>query len=180
MAKNTHQLTPKQRRFVAEYLVDSNATQAAIRAGYSPRSAHSIANELVEKPDIRAAIEAAEQRRLNRLDLKADDILRELLTFAKTDIRKAFDKSGRLLPIHEMPEDVARAISGVKVFEEFDGQGSERVKVGDVREVKFWDKVKGLELLGKHLKLFTDKIEMKVDGSFADELKKARERARKQ
>jgi phage terminase small subunit len=117
-------LTAKQRRFVAEYLLDGNATQAAVRAGYSPRSAHSIANELLEKPEVRAAVDAAEARRLERLDLKADDILRELLTFARTDIRKAFDKNGRLLPIHEMPEDVARAISGVKVFEEFDGTGS--------------------------------------------------------
>jgi phage terminase small subunit len=170
-------LTPKQSRFIAEYLVDLNATQAALRAGYSPRTAHATGAENLTKPEVKRAIDDALQRRSERVEIQADDVLRELLTFARTDIRKAFDKNGNLLPVHLLPEDVARAISGIEVEDLFDGHGEERTQIGHVRKVKFWDKVKGLELLGRHLKMFTDKFEVKVDGAFADILKKARERA---
>lgn len=171
-------MTPKQNRFVAEYLVDLNATNAAIRAGYSSRTAHVIGPENLAKPEVKKAVDDALERRNARVEVKADDVLRELLTFAKLDIRKAFDANGRLLPIHEIPEDVARAISGIKVFEEYEGSGKDRVAIGEVREVKFWDKTKGLELLGRHLKMFTDKLELRVDDTFAELLKRARERAR--
>lgn len=173
-------LRGKQGLFVAEYLKDLNGKQAAIRAGYSPRSAESTASTILRNPKVQAAIAEAQQRRSERIELKADDIVRELLRFAKTDIRKAFDKDGRLLPIHEMPEDVAHAISGIEVLEEWgpDGEGG-RVPIGEVKKVKFWDKVKGLELLGRHLKMFVDRFEVKTDDTFAELLKKARERAQR-
>lgn len=154
-------LSPKQNAFVAEYLVDGNGVQAARRAGYkgTDEVLASVAHENLRKPQIAKAVAEAQARRQQRLDLQADDILRELLRLARTDIGQAYDEKGRLKPIHEMPEDVRRAISGVKVFEEFEGTGKDRVQIGEVREVKFWDKVKGLELLGKHLKLFTEKVE---------------------
>jgi phage terminase small subunit len=152
-------LTPKQRLFVREYLRDLNVTQAAIRAGYSKASASAIGQETLQNPSVREAIDAAIAARELRVEAKADDVLRELLTLAQIDIRDAYDEHGRLLPIQDMPEHVARAISSVKVFEEWDGPPGERTQVGEVREVKFFSKEKALELIGKHLKMFTDKVE---------------------
>lgn len=161
-------MTPRQSKFIAEYLLDLNATAAARRAGYSAKDADVQGPRLLGNVGVKAEIDAALKRRAERVEVKADDILRELLRLAMVDLGGAYDKDGRLLPVHEMPVDVRRAIAGIKVFEEFEGTGQARVKVGEVREVKFWDKTKGLELLGKHLKLFTEKIEHSVDKSLAD------------
>jgi phage terminase small subunit len=152
-------LSPRQQFFIAEYLKDLNATQAAIRAGYSPRTAESQASRLLRHVKVASAVAEAQRRRLERVEVKSDDILRELLRIATVDLAEAYDEAGNLKPIQEIPKDVRRAIAGIKVFEEFDGFGKDRVKVGEVREVKFWDKPRSLELLGKHLKLFTDVVE---------------------
>ena len=69
-------------------------------------------------------------------------------------------------------------MSGVKVFEEFEGFGVDRVKIGEVREVKFWDKPKSLEILARHLKLLTDKVEVSGSVTISDRLAKARKRVR--
>lgn len=155
-------MTPRQRLFVREYLRDLNATRAAIRAGYSKASATTEGPRLLDNAGVRQAIDSALADRELRVEAKADEVLRELLAFARTDIRDAFDENGRLLAVHEMPEHVAKAISSVKVFEEFEGAGKDRVQVGEVREVKFWDKSKALELLGRHLKMFAEKHEFEA------------------
>lgn len=154
-------LTPKQNRFCAEYLKDLNATAAAIRAGYSPRSAEVAGSRMLRNRKVSQVVEEALARRQERIEVKSDDILRELLRLATTDIGKAFDEHGRMLPLKDMPEDVRRAISGLEVTSLGDGE------VGTVTKVKFWDKVRGLELLGKHLKLFTEKVEHSATESFA-------------
>lgn len=152
-------LPPKQLRFVQEYLLDLNATQAAIRAGYSAKTADVTGPRLLGNAGVRAAVDAALAKRAERLEVKQDTILRELLRIGLVDIRKAFDADGNLLPIHQLPEDVARALSGVEVDELFDGQGEHRKSIGVTRKVKFWDKPKALELLGKHVRLFADRVE---------------------
>lgn len=172
-------LTPRQQVFVTEYLVDLNATQAAVRAGYSAKTAHAQGPRLLEHVEVRAAVDDALKRRSERVEVKADDILRELLRLAMVDIGEAFDANGRLKPIKDIPPDVRRAIAGIEVFEEFKGSGQDRIPVGEVRKLKFWDKVKGLELLGKHLKLFNDnKLELEVTDSFAALLLEAQKRER--
>lgn len=152
-------LTPKQQRFVEEYLKDLNATQAAIRAGYSEKTAQEQGSQNLSKLIIANAIQARMDKRSARTEITSDLILKELLLIARADISQAYDEKGNLKPMHDIPEDVRRAMSAVKVFEEFEGFGKDRTKIGDVREVKFWDKPKALELLGRHLKLFTDKVE---------------------
>lgn len=152
-------LSARQQLFVAEYLKDLNACQAAIRAGYSARTAETAGPRLLRNVQVQSAVAEAQRRRLDRVEVKADEVLRELLRIATADLSEAYDEAGNLKPIHEIPKDVRRAIAGIKVFEEFDGFGKDRVKVGEVREVKFWDKPRSLELLGKHLKLFTDVVE---------------------
>lgn len=97
--------------------------------------------------------------RSKRTAIDADTILRELLKLATSDLRKLFDEKGALLPADQWPDDVAAAVASVEVDELFEGYGQEREQIGYTKKVKFWDKTKSLELLGKHLKLFTDKIE---------------------
>jgi phage terminase small subunit len=155
-------LTAKQAAFVREYLVDLNGKQAAIRAGYAPKRAEGSAYELLRKHQVRAAVDEALKARAERVEVKADDVLRELLRIARVDIGQAFDEKGRLRPLHEMPEDVRRGISGLETEELWDGAGRDRVSIGQVRKVKFWDKVKALELLGKHLAIFTERVEHEV------------------
>ena len=68
------------------------------------------------------------------------------------------------MPIHEIPEEIRRAISGLETFEEFEGFGKDREKIGDTKKLKFWDKPRALELLGKHLGLFVDKVDHTTGG----------------
>lgn len=166
-------LTPRQRLFALEYLVDLNATQAAIRAGYSKKSAAETGCELLKLPKVRTFVERELRKRENRLDLKADRVLLELMRVGMVDLARAFDDEGRLLALKDMPEDVRRAISGVEVEEEYadveggaldDGATRARIAIGRVAKVKFWDKPKALELLGKHLALFTEKQEVSGPG----------------
>jgi phage terminase small subunit len=170
-------LTPKQARFVEEYLLDLNATQAAIRAGFSARTANKIGAQLLAKPLVSKALEEALAARAARVQVKADDVLRELLRIATVDVRQAFDEHGNLKPVKDLPEDVARAIAGIDVDELWEGRGEDREQIGVTRKVKFWDKPRALELLGKHLKMFTEKVEVEAGSSFAEILKAARERS---
>lgn len=172
-------LTPKKRLFAREYLRDLNATQAAIRAGYSKASAHAQGHDLLKEPEVDDLVETLRAQREMRVDVKVDDVLRELIALASLDVSEAFDEHGALLPIHEIPLDVRKAIAGFEVEEISAGGGEERAVIGTLRKVKFVSKEKALELLGRHLKMFTDKFEVKVDGSFAELLKKARERAQR-
>lgn len=160
-------LGPKQARFVDEYLVDLNATQAAIRAGYSPKTARAQGHRLLTKADVQQAIGEGRKRQQDRLEVKADDILRELLRVARSDIGEAFFENGSMKPLKDMPEDVRRSIAGVEVDELYAGGGENRVEIGQTRKVKLWNKVQALELLGKHLALWTDKHELTGAGGSA-------------
>lgn len=150
-------LTPKQQLFVQEYVVDLNATQAAIRAGYSRKTACKIGSENLQKPDIQAAIAEYQKERFESIDLSAEMVLKEMARIAFVDIRKAFDENGNLLSIPDLPEDIARAIAGIDVstWKEKGEDGGEEV----TKKIKLIDKRPALESLGKHFKLFTDRME---------------------
>lgn len=152
-------LPAKQEAFCREFIVDLNGTQAAIRAGYTERSAHVQSSRLLSNDKVAARINELKEARSERTEVTADLILRELLKLATVDLGKAFDASGTILPLNEMPEEVRKSIAGIEVNEIFDGAGEQRSVIGFTKKIKFWDKPKCLELLGKHMKLFTDKIE---------------------
>lgn len=150
-------LTKKQRRFVEEYLVDLNATQAAIRAGYSAQTAYSTGNENLSKPEIKEAIGKALAERSKRTGVNADRVVLELAKIAFVNPTDVINIDEATIRSEANREDTA-VISSVKV---------KRIPTenGDIveREVKTYDKVKALELLGKHIGMFTDKF--KVEGT---------------
>ena len=152
------QLNYRQSLFVKEYLIDLNATQAAIRAGYSAKTAGAIGDENLKKPELARAIQVAMDKRAEKLEITAENVLREIAKLSFVDIRQIFDKEGRLLPIHELPDNVAASISSIKVSTT-KAAGANPVDIENVCEVKLCDKKGSLELLGRHLKLFTDKTE---------------------
>jgi phage terminase small subunit len=152
-------LTPKQRQFVEEYLVDLNATQAAIRAGYSRKTARSIAEENLTKPDIAEAIRIAMEARAERTRVAADRVLVELGRIAFSNIRTLFDEKGALRNIAELSEDEAAALAAVEVSEIFGGRGEDRRLIGCMRKVRLWDKCAALELAMRHLGLLKERVE---------------------
>jgi len=143
-------LTPKQTRFVDEYLLDLNATQAAIRAGYSKKTARQVASENLSKPDIAKAIAKAKQERAERTMINSNRVLIELASLAFANMQNFFDKNGELLPIQEMEPDVAAGI------QDLSSKANDR---GHTYSINLAWKLKCLELLGRHLGLFTNKVE---------------------
>jgi len=173
-------LTPQMERFAREYVVDLDPGAAALRAGYLAKDGKVAAQKgchLLQRPDVAALVASLKAKQAERLDIKADDVLRELLRLARVDIGEAFDDDGKLKAIKDIPVDVRRAISAVEVDELFEGQGEDREQVGFTRKVKFWDKTRALELLGKHLKLWVERIEVKDVTDRAAALAKALARA---
>ena len=144
-------MTKKQKRFVEEYLIDLNATQAAIRAGYSPDTAKSIGSENLTKPDLQARIAKAMAERSKRTGVNADRVVMELAKIAFVNAGDVIDAETATLKPDAAKEDTA-AIQSVKV-KTFGEDGMER-------EIKMADKLKALELLGKHLGMFKDKVEL--------------------
>jgi len=146
-------VTDKQKRFCEEYLVDLNATQAAIRAGYKSDTAGAIGAENLKKPLIRAHIDAAMAERSRRTGINQDRVLRELARIAFVQAPKLINLDDATLK-DDATEDDAAVIQSVKVksIPTSDGMGVER-------EIRLADKLKALELLGKHIGMFTDKVE---------------------
>ena len=147
-------LTEKQQRFVEEYLIDLNATQAAIRAGYKPSSARQVGTENMSKPSIRACIDQAIAERSKRTGINQDRVIRELARLAFVNANDVIDMEEATLKDGATEDDTA-AIASVKVktIPTKEGEGIER-------EIKLTDKLKALELLGKHLGMFKDKVEI--------------------
>lgn len=162
------QLTPRQARFVEEYLLDLNGTQAAIRAGYSPTSAAESACEFLTDSKISAAVERGKAVRAARVGISADAVVSELAILATACVEHyVVDDDGYLRAAPDAPEGVMRAVQSVdrkkRVFYDKEG-GISHVEY----EIKFklWDKPGQLKLLGRHAgaKFATDKVELSGPG----------------
>ena len=138
-------LTEKQKRFVQEYLVDLNATAAAKRAGYSEKTADRIGPELLGKTCVSAAIQEAIKKRQKRVEITQDMVLAELaaIAFANGADYATVNRNGlvRIIPTSELSTEQKKAIACIK-----EGQYG--------TEVKQYDKLRALEMLGKHLGMF--------------------------
>ena len=143
-------MTAKMMKFCQEYLIDLNATQAALRAGYSEDSAGSIGSENLQKPEIQDYLEVLRKRAADAADITPDRILQEYKRLAFFDIRNIYGIDGGLKALRELDDDTAAAIVSVKSYEEKTGEEDVEV-IGTVREVKIADKIRALEGLRKML-----------------------------
>lgn len=150
MAK--YDLNDSQSRFVDEYLVDLNATQAAIRAGYSEKSAASQAHELLKNPKVEAAIQAKRARLSKKLEISTERVLNELARVAFSDMRNVAEWNAGGVDFKDsstLSDDVAAAVSEVS-------SDTTRSKDGVTvkHKIKLHDKMRALEMLSRHLNLF--------------------------
>lgn len=148
-------LTEKQQRFVDEYLIDLNATQAAIRAGYSAKTADVQGSRMLGNVKVWQAITEAMAERSRRTGINQDRILIELARIALLNPKALVNLEDATVNPEASPDDLA-AIASVKVKRFPTKDGGEGIE----REVKFYDKIKAVELLGKHLGMFKDRIEL--------------------
>jgi phage terminase small subunit len=168
-------LNKKQQLFVVEYLIDLNATQAAIRAGYSKRTAFRIGAENIQKPAIKTAIDTAIEERKKRVLVTADEVVRELALIGMADMKDfiTIDEAGAVsaIPLENLAEGKSRIIKKVKEKRVIKTvQGTKDKPDGDqvldaTFEFELCDKVKSLELLSRHLGLLHDKHEVGLNAS---------------
>lgn len=150
-------MTEKQKRFCEEYLVDLNASQALIRAGYSPKNANVSASNLLANVNIRARIDEALAEQSRRTGITADRVIRELARVAFVSAPDVIDMEDATVNSLASVDDLA-AIASVRVKKIPTSEGT-----GVEREVRLADKLKALELLGRHLGMFTDNVRLSGD-----------------
>ena len=163
MAKD--RLTPRQRAFVEEYLIDLNATQAAIRAGYSEHTAQQISAENLLKPVIAKAIVQAKAERSIRTKIDADWVLARLAQEMEADVADLYEESGALKPVHKWPLIWRQGlVSGMDVEQKYAVEDGKQVPDGVVTKIKLpADRsIKRLELIGKHVAVqaFKDRLDL--------------------
>lgn len=143
-------LTDKQEMFCREYLIDLNATQAAIRAGYSVKTANRTASENLSKPDIQNRIAELKSKRNDAVGINAAYVLQRLVEIDQMDVADILNDDGSLKAISQWPLCWRRTLQGIDLsttIREFDEETEETV----LKKIKWPDKVKNLELLGKHV-----------------------------
>ncbi len=153
--------TPKREQFCIEYIVDFNGAQAAIRAGFAQKGAAKAAFDLMQKPEIAERVMQLIQARSNRTEIDADYVLNRLVEIDQMDVLDILNDDGSLKLVSEWPKVWRTYISGMDLTELFDGRGDEREMTGLMKKIKWPDKVKNLELIGKHVNVqaFKDRVE---------------------
>ena len=168
MAKD--KFTPKQRAFVQEYLKDLNGTQAAVRAGYSSRTANEQASRLLANVNIQEAVAKAKAERSNRTKIDADWVLKRLAQEMEADVSDLYDESGALKPVHKWPLIWRQGlVSGMDVEQQYAMVDGKQVPAGVVTKIKLpADRsIKRLELIGKHVAVQAFKDRLDLNGTIA-------------
>lgn len=147
-------LNARQQQFCEEYLIDLNATQAAIRAGYSKKTANEQGARLLANVSIQEYVQQRRKVLQKGLEITQERVLNEYAKIAFFDIRKVYTDSNSLKAVKDFDEDSAAVVAGIEVFEEFSGYGESREHIGNTMKVKLHNKVAALDALGKHLGLF--------------------------
>lgn len=149
-------LPPKQQLFVTEYLANGfNGTKAAIAAGYAKGNGDTQASRMLVMTKIRAVIDARKQKMIVTREITAERVLDEIAKMAFLDPRKLFNSDGSLVPVHELGDDTAMGLAGFEARESY----QDGFHVANLKKIKLVDKLGSLALLGRYLKLFTDKVE---------------------
>lgn len=176
-------LTPKQKIFADEYLIDLNATRAYRVAYPSCKKDDTAAvngSRMLRNAKVAGYIQERMKEREKRTEITQDMVLKELAKLGLFDIRKLFDDSGKPLDITGLDNETAACIAGLEVMDVYEGTGENKEFVGYIKKYKLSDKLKALELLGRHLGMFKDKVELSgqvgINNPYADltteELKK--------
>lgn len=159
-------MTNAQKRFCDEYLIDLNATRA-YKVAYpnckKDETARANGSRLLTKANIQIYVTEKIKEREQRTEITQDMVIKELAKIAFLDIRKLYTENGQLKNITDIDNETAGAISSLETLEEYEGYGDDREKIGDTQKVKLLDKTKALELLGKHLGMFKEKVT--IDGN---------------
>jgi phage terminase small subunit len=183
-------LNPKQQRFVEEYLKDLNATRAYSRT-YDVIGPTAEVNgcRLLSNAKVQHAVAKAAEQRAKDAGVTVERVLKELVRMAWVDISEAYTETGALKSIHEIPEDVRRAIVSIETdeiwetveYQEPQAKGGSLTRerkelIGYTKKVKFADKRGSNELLGKYLKMFVEKHEFGFTDDLLEVLQKGRQR----
>jgi phage terminase small subunit len=145
----TAKLTDRQRRFVQEYVIDFNATRAAVAVGYSAATARQIGAENLSKPVIRSEINRQIKQRSIELDIEAKAIIGELVAMLRADIADIFDENNAVRPFNEMPKEFRNGlIRSIKIREETNTNGEVTARR---ISIQFSDRTAIMRQLGKHL-----------------------------
>lgn len=174
-------LSEKRAIFVKAYRETRNATKAAIAAGYSEAGAGVQGCRLLKDPKIQEEIDRQDAKLNEKLELNVEWVVRRLMMRADFDVRDFYyqdgEKKGQLKPVAELPDAAAFALQGVeveKLFRHFaKGQAEE---AGTTTKIKYADRDRALELLGRYLKMFTEKIEVTGAEGLVARLQSARKR----
>lgn len=158
-------MTDAQKRFCDEYLIDLNATRA-YKVAY-PRckkdeTANAASSRMLRNVKVQEYISEKQKEIEKRTEVTQDMVIKELAKIAFLDIRKLYTENGQLKNVADIDSDTAGAISSLETLEEYEGYGDDREKIGDTQKVRLLDKTKALELLGRHLGIFNDKIDVNV------------------
>ncbi|MEQ9887624.1 terminase small subunit [Pectobacterium zantedeschiae] len=170
-------LKDKQEAFCREYLVDLNFTQAAIRAGYSEKYANREASRLWSKVDIQKRISELKAERNERTDITADYVLQRLAEIDQMDVLDILTDEGKLKPVSEWPKVWRTTLSGLDISSTIFNQ-DETTEETILKKIKWPDKVKNLELIGKHVDVnaFKERVDVNVNVTVSDRMAKARKR----
>lgn len=156
-------LTPKQKIFADEYLIDLNATRA-YKVAYpnvkKDEVAAAAATRLLRNVKVADYVQKRMDERAHRTEITQDMVLQELARLGFFDIRKLFNDDGKPLDISMIDDDTAACIAGMDVLDAYEGAGEDKEFIGYVKKYKLSDKLKALELLGRHLGMFRDKVEL--------------------
>ena len=139
-------LNERQEAFCREYIIDMNATQAAIRAGYSVKTAGSSGQRMLKSVEIQARISEVMESRNKRIDINADYVMRRLVEIDEMDVADILTDTGDFKPIKEWPKVWRTTLSAIDI---------QIINSGDTeaitKKIKWPDKLRNLELLGKHI-----------------------------
>ena len=149
-------LNPRQMKFVLAYLVEPNATKAAIAAGYSAKGADVQGARVLGNVSVAAEIARRQSRVAAKAEVTVDWIIERYKRIADADIRRFYDENGNLKPIHELDDASAATLAGVETEEEY----QDGAVVSRVRKIKRWDPTKALDSLARHLGMFIDRQEV--------------------
>lgn len=164
VGKSTAAADQRKRIFIEAYIANGeNGTAAAITAGYSAKTAATAACRLLKIVKIQQELKERRVVLADKFSLTTESVLRELAMLVHADPRKAFDTDGKLLPVHEWPDEVAAMIASVDVDELFSGSGKEREHIGFTKKIKVWDKNSAIDKAMRHLGMFGEDNKQKSD-----------------